>query len=245
MKQTFHDLHEFEQVLANGTELKAMKGSPMKIHLCKDVIVTPAKRLTSIPMPLAYFDQSEQDVRQQVETGIIELITWPTDWISPAMFLPKPNGCGVRMVTDFSALNKFVQRPVHPFPTPSEIASSIPSDSKIFVTLDAKKGYWQIPLDVEPRDLTTFITSFGRDRYCRAPMGLDPSGDEYCLCPDQALRGLKGVRKIVDDIIIFAPNAETMVQRVKAVLERCFAHGITLSKNEVQVGAEIKICWLH
>lgn len=78
------------------------------------------------------------DIKCQIKSGIIEPVTWPTEWASPAMFLPKPNGHGVRMVADFSALNKFLQRPVHPFPSTTKIAPSIPPDTPIFMTLDAK-----------------------------------------------------------------------------------------------------------
>ena len=71
--------------------------------------------------------------------------------------------------------------------------------------MDCKSGYHQIPLAEESRDLTTFITTKGRFRYCRAPMGLTSSSDEFCRRTDEALSGLK-LKKIVDDILIAADN---------------------------------------
>lgn len=69
----------------------------------------------------------------------------------------KVNG-GVRIVIGYRGLNRFIRRPIHPFPSPSEIISSIPADAKWFAKLDATKSYRQIPLDEESKKLTTFIT---------------------------------------------------------------------------------------
>ena len=59
--------------------------------------------------------------------------------------------------------------------------------TKVFAKMDCKFRYHQIPLAEESRDLTTFITTRGRSRYCRALMGLTSSSDEFCRCTDQAL----------------------------------------------------------
>ena len=46
----------------------------------------------------------------------------PTEWVSPGMFIPKPGNSGdVRLVTDFSRLNKEILRPVHRFPLAKKI----------------------------------------------------------------------------------------------------------------------------
>ena len=111
-------------------------------------------------------------------------------------FVPKPNG-KVCSVVDLDHLNKFVERPTHPFPTPRDIIAQIPNTAKHFAVFDALHGYWQIPLDEESKSLTTFITEFGRYWYRRAPMGLTSSGDEFCARTDKALAG---VHKLVDDI---------------------------------------------
>ena len=38
-----------------------------------------------------------------------------TDWCSLAFFVPKGDKIRVRLVTDYTELNKHVKRPVHPF----------------------------------------------------------------------------------------------------------------------------------
>ena len=51
----------------------------------------------------------------------------PRDWCALGFFVPKPNGEDVRMVTGYSKINKFVKRPVHPFPSVADIIRSIPA----------------------------------------------------------------------------------------------------------------------
>jgi hypothetical protein len=164
----------------------------------------------------------------------------PTEWIAPAFFVKKSDPTKARMVTDFTALNRHVVRPVHPFPSPQDVIRSISSTSKVFAKLDATSGYFQIPLDEESSRLTTFLLPSGRYRYTRAPMGLSSSSDEFCQRSDAAVRDLPGVIKIVDDILVQASSVAELKERLTAVLKRCRAHGITLSKGKVYAGTSVK-----
>jgi hypothetical protein len=230
---------EFNEVFHEGEVLRTMKGPPMRIHLREDIPIIPKRVLTARKPPLHFQTQAEAEVTKLVKAGVLEKVTEPTAWISPSMFVPKENG-GVRLVTDFTGLNKYVQRPVHPFPTASEIVNSIPATAKWFAKVDAVKGYFQIPLDEEARSLTTTLLPSGRYRYARAPMGLSCSSDEFCSRTDMALQGLEGVQKIVDDILIHAPTEASLIDRLRQVLERCQQHGITLSKSKTEAAQEVK-----
>ena len=64
------------------------------------------------------------------------------------------------MTVDLTKLNRQVQRPVHPARTPKEAIADI-SQARLFTTLDARHGYWQVPLAESSRPLTTFITPWG------------------------------------------------------------------------------------
>ena len=154
-------------------------------------------------------------------------------------FVPKADG-KVRSVVDLVHLNKFVERPTHPFPTPRDIIAQVPQTAKCFAVFDALHGYWQIPLDQESKPLTTFITEFGCYRYLRAPMGLTSSGDEFCARTDKALSGIPGVHKLVDDILVYGKDQDELMGRIKQVFTRCEEWGITLSKEKHQLGNEVK-----
>jgi hypothetical protein len=71
-------------------------------------------------------------------------------------------------------------------------------------------------------------------------MGLNASSDEWCARSDAALEGLEKTRKIVDDILVWASSWEELCERVRSVLERCKQHGITLSRDKMQMGSEVR-----
>ena len=71
--------------------------------------------------------------------------------------MPKGDGKHVRLVTDYTKLNHFVVRPVHPFPSVAGIIQNIPVSAACFAKLEATHGYFQIPLNEEASKLTTFI----------------------------------------------------------------------------------------
>jgi hypothetical protein len=77
--------------------------------------------------------------------------------------------------------------------------------------------------------MMTFILPLGKFRYTRAPMGLNASSDEFCRRTDEALAGVDGVVKVVDDILVQAEDYNQLEERLEQVLERCRAACITLT----------------
>jgi hypothetical protein len=123
-------------------------------------------------------------LEQELEAaGIIQKIDKPTAWTSPGFFVPKPNW-GVRLVTDYAGprgLNSQILRPTHPFPAAHDIVQAIPPTARYFATADCVHGYFQLALDKESKDLTTFMLPSGRWQYLRGPMGLSATCSRQLL----------------------------------------------------------------
>ena len=83
-------------------------------------------------------------IKDHVKLDVIAPEEEPTEWCSLAFFVPQPDGKRVRLVTDFTKLNKYVQRPAHPFPSVQDIVQSIPAGSNFFAKMDAIHGYFQL-----------------------------------------------------------------------------------------------------
>ena len=235
-------IEERHDVFDTSGPLKVMKGGPMKIHLKKDSGIKPLHIFTPRKVPYAHQAAAKKKLDKDVALGVIERVEdGPSVWCSPASFVPKPKTVDeMRKILDVKHLNKAVDRPTHPFPSPKEIVSTIPSSTKLFAVFDCLHGYWQIELDEESKPLTTFLTEWGRYRYKRAPMGLVSSGDEFCARTDRALADLPGVKKLVDDILIFADGKEELIERIRNVFNRCQEWGITLSKAKYQFGNKVE-----
>ena len=146
----------------------------------------------------------------------------------------------LRLVVDYTGLNRFVERPVHPFPSTKDIIQQLPKDAHFFATLDAVQGYHQIELSQRSSKLTTFLLPSGRYRFLRAPMGLNASSDEWCRRSDQVVAGLEGVQKIVDDVLVSAPTLSILEQRIRKVLTRCEQEHVAISLNKFQIGHMVK-----
>ena len=162
--------------------------------------------------------------------GIIAPVTEPTEWCAPIVVAPKKNSQEIRLCVDSSHLNKYVRREKYQSLTPAQAVADIAADNaKIFTKIDARKGYHQCPLDKESQILTTFITPFGRFKYLRAPYGISSISEHYNRRMDEALNGLSGFRRIVDDIVIYDNDVIQHESHVRKFLQRCSDHKITLN----------------
>ena len=233
-------VRDYRVVFTSGNKdsLQPMVGPPMVIHIADDA--TPFAVRTARQVPFAWSDEVKAQLDQMVLQGIITpLGAEPADWCHPLVLVAKASG--VRICVDMTKLNKFVKRPLHPITTPREAVSQVPTEAKFFSTLDAKSGYWQLPLHPDSQHLTTFMTPWGRFKFLRAPMGLVSTGDEYCRRGDLALQGLGNFVKVVDDILVYSETMEKHEQHLRALLDRCREHGITLNEQKFFCAAKRRV----
>ena len=101
--------------------------------------------------------------------------------------------------------------------------------------MDAKKGYWHVPLDKPSSYLTTFNTPFGRFRFNRLPFGLVVSQDVFQRHLDSALDGLKGVTGIADDILVYGSTEEEHDNNLSNLVNRALEKGVKFNKDKVQL----------
>ena len=125
------------------------------------------------------------------------------------------------------------------FMSTADIISGIYEGTHYFTKLDMVLGFYQILLDEESSYLTTFLIPQGRFWWLRCLMGSCVSSDEWCQRSDEAIRGLVGVNKLVDNILITSKTKEELFQRLMKVLERCRKARITLSKKKFEIGESI------
>ena len=220
-------IRDYPDVLSDKLSPQPMKTEkPMHIHLKEGAI--PRKVTSARRVPLRYEKEAEKTVNELVKKGVIVPANETTDWCSPAFFVPKGDKIRVRLVTDYTELNKHVKRPIHPFSSTQEILQAVPKEAKVFAKLDAVHGYFQLGLDKVSSQLTTFLLPQGKFRYLRAPMGLNASSDEWCCQSDVLIRGIPWARKIVDDTLIWAKDMKELVARTRIILDRCRENNLSL-----------------
>ena len=213
-------------------KLNNMSGPPLKIDV--DPQITPSAVHTPIPVPVHWKDEVKAQLDRDVQLGVIEPVPWgePTTWCSRMVTVPKEDGSPRRTV-DLQALNDASVRQTHHTPAPFHQAMSVPHNTKKSV-LDAWNGYHSLAIREEDRHLTTFITSWGRYRYCCAPQGFLASGDAYTRRFDEIIAHMKDKTKLIDDTLMWADSIEKSFFQVCEFLTLCGENGITLNPRKFQ-----------
>ena len=101
---------------------------------------------------------------------------------------------------------------------------------------DALNGYHSIPLRKEDRHLTTFITPWGRYRYCTAPQGYIASGDGYSRRFDEIVSNIPNKTKCIDDTLLWSNTLEESFFQACNWLDICGRNGIILNPDKFIFG---------
>ena len=180
--------HDFLDVLNDRLNPVPMKtDKPMLINHKENA--KPLKVLAARRVPKRYEEPAEAAIEDLIEKGVLKRVSEVMDWCRPGFFVAKSDG-RVRLVTDFTHLNRYVNHPVHPFLSTRDILQAIPHDAIYFLKMDAVHGYFQLALAEESSFLTTFLLQQGKFRYLRAPIGLNASSDEWCCHSDRIITGI-------------------------------------------------------
>lgn len=190
-------------------------------------------------VPIAIKPTLKKELKRLNESGIIEPVDEPTDWISSMVVVMKSTN-KVRLCIDPQPLNKVLKRNIYPIPTIDDILPDL-TKARVFTVADAKNGFWHVELDEESSYLTTFGTPWGRYRWLRMPFGVSPAPEEFQKRIDEALEGLEGVKAIHDDILIWGSGdndvqaLEDHDMKLKALFERCRQKNIKLNKEKLRL----------
>ncbi len=122
---------------------------------------------------------------------------------------------------DYRKVNQHLSVDTHPLPKLDELVESAAGNS-YYATLDMKDAYYQVMLDEASRDLTTFSEGVALYRFKRLPLGLSCSAAIFARQLAQVLSPLlkeNWLRSYLDDIIIYAPTYNTLLQRLDKIWE--------------------------
>lgn len=172
-----------------------------------------------------------EQVREEVQKMLLKKVIEPSEsrYASPLQIIPKKNNA-VRVVNDYRAMNKHIQREVHILPDVKDCLASLHGNS-IFTVMDLKDAFWTCPLAEESRQYTAFLTPDGLYQYCRVPQGMKTSTAVFCRFVDRMLGAMKWthVLTFVDDLLIFSNDMDTHLDIIERVCTKLHAHNMTLS----------------
>ena len=139
------------------------------------------------------------------------------------MVVPKKTGT-IRICVDLKPLNESVQREVHPLPAVDDTLAQM-AGAKVFSTLDANSGFWQVPLAPSSRLLTTFLTPYGRYCFNKLPFGICSAPEHFQRQMEKTLIGVEGVLWHMDDVLVFDRTKDSMMPDLKPPCRNCNLQG--------------------
>ena len=118
--------------------------------------------------------------------------------------------------------------------TIEEVAAEL-NGAKVFSTIDASSGFWQVELDAESSKLVTFNSPFGRYKFVRLPFGINSASEVFQRRMTQALDDIEGVAVIVDDILVWRTTVEEHNRRLQNALQRARELNLKLNKERSKI----------
>ena len=123
------------------------------------------------------------------------------------------------------------ERDVYPLPQIDDLLDQL-DGKRVFTTLDARTGYWQICMQEEFREKTAFATMKGLYEFCVIPFGLCNSPATFQRLMQKTLAGLGGdvpfCNVYIDDVIVFSSSIQEHVDHLRQVFDRLRKIGLKL-----------------
>ena len=209
-------VHRFPKVFSGVGKLSDYQ---LKLHI--DQHVTPvAQKPRRIPYPLK--DKATRKINELLDLDIIEKVSGPTMWVSPAVFAPKPDKDDERICVDMRRANDAILREKLPIPTLDEVLEEL-NRSTVFSKLDMNMGFHQIELKEGSRDITTFSAGDSLFHYKRLSFGVNSAPEIYQNIVRQTIAGCPGATNIANNIVV---HGKTTEEHDTAIVNSSLQNGI-------------------
>jgi len=200
LKEYLIDYYSFSTFNTYEHQPLLMMEAPL-MHLMIDPKAKPTAYHSPIPVPIHWQDDVKVDM---LDWGfwslylLVSLLPGVTGWLIAPRRMGSPGGPLIFSHSTAMLLKKLI--------IPSLLfikARSVPH-GKMKTAFDAWNGYHSVPLHPDDHHYTTFITPWGRHRYCTAPQGYIASGDDYSRHYDEVVSSFPQKTKCVNNTLLWS-----------------------------------------
>ncbi|GKC87699.1 reverse transcriptase domain-containing protein [Tanacetum coccineum] len=168
-------------------------------------------------------------------------------WVSPVHCVPKKGGITVvaneeneliltRLVTgwrvfiDYRKLIEATRKDHFPLPFMDQMIERL-AGNEFYCFLDGFSGYFQIPIDPQDQEKTTFTCPYGTFAYRRMPFGLCNAPGTFQRCMMAIFHDMieKTMEVFMDDFLVFGDSFDSCLSNLEKMLKRCEDSNLVLN----------------
>ncbi|GKA37231.1 reverse transcriptase domain-containing protein [Tanacetum coccineum] len=180
----------------------------------------------------------KKEVIKLLDAGLIYPIS-DSPWVSPVHCVPKKGGMTVvtnenneliptRLVTgwrvciDYRKLNDATRKDHFPLPFMDQMLERL-AGNEYYCFLDGFSGYFQIPIDPQDQEKTTFTCPYGTFAYRRMPFGLCNAPGTFQRCMMAIFHDMieETMEVFMDDFSVFGDSFSSCLSHLDKMLQRC------------------------
>ncbi|GJW28408.1 reverse transcriptase domain-containing protein, partial [Tanacetum coccineum] len=180
----------------------------------------------------------KKEVLKLLDAGMIYPVS-DSPWVSPVHCVPKKGGItivaneeneliltrlvtGWRVCIDYRKLNEATQKDHFPLPFMDQMLERL-AGNEFYCFLDGFLGYFQIPIDPQDQEKTTFTCPYGTFAYRRMPFGLCNAPGTFQRCMMAIFHDMieKTMEVFMDDFLVFGDSFDSCLSNLEKMLKRC------------------------
>ncbi|GJW58558.1 reverse transcriptase domain-containing protein, partial [Tanacetum coccineum] len=173
-----------------------------------------------------------------LDAGLIYIIS-DSPWVSPIHCVPKKGGMtvvenedneliptrlviGWRVCIDYRKLNDATRKDYFPLPFIDQMLERL-AWNEYYCFLDGFSRYFQIPIDPQDQEKTTFTCPYGTFSYRRMPFGLCNAPGTFQRCMMAIFQDMieKTMEVFMDDFSVFRDSFSSCLSHLDKMLKRC------------------------
>ncbi|GJR90968.1 reverse transcriptase domain-containing protein [Tanacetum coccineum] len=183
-------------------------------------------------------DVIKKEVEKLLDAGLIYPIS-DSPWVIPVHCVPKKGGftvveneqneliltrlvTGWRVCIDYRKLNEATRKDHFPLPFMDQMLERL-AGNEYYCFLDGFSGYFQIPIDPNDQEKTTFTCPYRTFAYRRMPFGLCNAPGTFQRCMMAIFHDMieKTMEVFMDDFLVFRSSFSTCLTQLEKMLKRC------------------------
>ena len=185
-------------------------------------------------VPPPQLDKVREHLKLMLDAGVI----WPSNspWCNAVVLVRKKDG-SLCFCIDFRKLNSLTVKDSHLLPCICETLESL-AGAAHYSTFDMNSGFWQVPMDEESKQYTTFtLGSMGLYECESMPFGLCNAPPTFQRLMQNCLGELNLTYCLIylDDVIVFSDTPEEHLRRMCVVFDHLREHGLKLKPSKCDV----------